>query len=262
MTEQPIIIRVENVSKRYRRTTYRPSLRNEAMALLRQIRRQNQTTDNQPFWALKDINFTVKRGESVGIVGRNGSGKTTLLRLLSGIMKPTAGQIMVDGRFASLIGLSAGFLTELSGRKNIYLNAALQGMSPRKVDDLVETIIDFAEIRPFIDTPVKHYSSGMGARLGFSIAIHILPEIVFLDEVLAVGDAEFQQKCINRMLQLKADGRTFLFVSHGADSVKKLCERTIWLNYGTMIADGPSEEILDAYARSALPDESPLVSQA
>ena len=255
MIELPII-RVVNVSKRYVRTAYRPSLRNEALNLLRRVQPGGRSIDDQPFWALQNINFSVKRGECVGIVGRNGSGKTTLLKLLSGITKPTSGDVQVDGRFTCLIGLNAGFLNELSGRKNLFLNAALQGVPPKKAEDLAEDIIDFAEIRQFIDMPVKHYSSGMVARLGFSIAIHILSEIAFIDEVLAVGDAEFQKKCIARMLQLKARGRTFLFVSHSAEMIKLLCERTIWLHYGAQISDGPTDAVLDAYEKAVLKTEA------
>ena len=250
------IIRVENVSKRYIRTDYRPSLRNEVLSLLRRQLSHDIPVDDRSFWALKDISFSVNRGECVGIVGRNGSGKTTLLRLLSGIVKPTNGAIYVEGRFTCLIGLDAGFLSELSGRKNIYLNAAIQGMPPNRVKDCIEQIIDFAEIRSFIDMPVKHYSSGMAARLGFSIAIHILPEIVFLDEALAVGDQAFQQKCITRMMQLKAQGHTYLFVSHSSSTVKMLCERCIWLNNGILVADGSSNNVLDAYTQGVPPAEA------
>lgn len=245
---EPAII-VENVSKRYMRTERRLSLRHEAVNILRRLLRRESSELAKPFWALRDVNFTINKGEAVAIVGRNGSGKTTLLRLLSGISRPTTGRVEVNGRFAALIGLSAGFLPELSGRKNIYLNAAIHGVPPRDVEPLVEAIIDFAEIQDFIDTPVKHYSSGMGARLGFSIAVHILPDIVFLDEVLAVGDAAFQEKCNTRMLQLKAEGRTMLFVSHSAEAVQMLCDRALWLHKGRLKMDGPTRLVLDSYTR-------------
>jgi ABC-type polysaccharide/polyol phosphate transport system ATPase subunit len=245
-TEQPPIIQVEGVYKQYARTEYRPSLRHEALNLLRRFARQREVA--QPFYALHNVSFNVQHGETVAIIGRNGSGKTTLLKLLSGIMRPTQGSVRVNGRYASLIGLQAGFLPELSGRKNIYLNAAFHGVPPRQIEPVVEDIIEFAEIRPFIDTAVKHYSSGMGARLGFSIAIHVLPEIIFLDEVLAVGDAAFQQKCITRMLALRDEGRTILFVSHDAGAVQMLCQRAIWLHKGRIRMDGEADLVLEEYA--------------
>ncbi|MFN7210319.1 MAG: ABC transporter ATP-binding protein [Aggregatilineales bacterium] len=239
------IIEVRGVYKQYVRTTYRPSLRHEALSLLRRLIRKQ--TVAQPFYALQDVSFSVARGESVAIVGRNGSGKTTLIKLLSGIMRPTKGSVRVRGRYASLIGLQAGFIGELSGRKNIYLNAAFHGVMPRQIEPYVEDIIEFAELRPFIDTPVKHYSSGMSARLGFSIAIHVLPEIIFLDEVLAVGDAAFQQKCIAHMLKLRAEGRTIVFVSHDSGAVRMLCERALWLHKGRLRMDGESDLVLEEY---------------
>ncbi len=241
----PPIIQVEGVYKRYARTEYRPSLRHEALSLLRRL--IGKQTVVQPFYALQDITFSLQRGESVAIVGRNGSGKTTLLKLLAGIMRPTQGSVRVNGRFAALIGLQAGFISELSGRKNIYLNAAFHGVMPRQIEPYVEDIIDFAEIRPFIDTPVKHYSSGMSARLGFSIAIHVLPEIIFLDEVLAVGDAAFQHKCIAHMLKLRSEGRTIVFVSHDAGAVRMLCERALWLHKGRLRMDGEADLVLEEY---------------
>ncbi|PJF30828.1 MAG: teichoic acid ABC transporter ATP-binding protein [Candidatus Thermofonsia Clade 1 bacterium] len=239
------IIQVEGVYKQYARMEYRPSLRHEALSLLRRALRQQ--TVSQPFYALQNVTFSVQRGESVAIIGRNGSGKTTLLKLLSGIMSPTKGSVRVNGRFASLIGLQAGFIMELSGRKNIYLNAAFHGVMPHQIEPYVEDIINFAEIRPFIDTPVKHYSSGMSARLGFSIAIHVLPEIIFLDEVLAVGDSAFQKKCVDHMLKLRAEGRTIIFVSHDASAVRMLCERALWLHKGRLRMDGESDIVLEEY---------------
>ena len=186
----PVII-AQKVYKRYRRIEHRLSLRHEAASLLRRVLTRQSEMEAKPFYALQDVSFSVNKGEAVGIVGRNGSGKTTLLRILSGIARPTSGTVAVHGRFTALIGLGAGFLPDLSGRKNIYLNAAIYGMAPHEVDAIIEDIIDFSEIRDFIDTPIKYYSSGMNARLGFSVAIHILPDIIFLDEVLAVGDAAF-----------------------------------------------------------------------
>ncbi|GAB4553413.1 MAG: hypothetical protein OHK0023_22500 [Anaerolineae bacterium] len=246
MVTQPIIT-VENVSKRYTRTEARPSLRHEAVTLLRRIIKSASATQNQPFLALDGVSFSVQPGESIGIVGRNGAGKTTLLKLLSGIAKPTEGRVTVRGRFAALIGLQAGFISEMSGRKNIYLNAAFHGVSPKQIEPMVQKIIDFSELQSFIESPVKHYSSGMSARLGFSIAAHVLPDIVFLDEALAVGDLAFQQKCIRKMEELKADGRTLLYVSHDPDSVRKLCERVLWLDQGKLRMDGETALVLEEW---------------
>lgn len=261
-TDAPII-RVENLYKRYTRVEARTSLRHEAMSVLRRmvtrgLGTQRDDLQDKQFYALEDVSFTVNRGESVGIVGRNGSGKTTLLRLLAGIARPTSGTAQVMGRFTALIGLGAGFLPDLSGRKNIYLNAALYGIPPAAVEPILEDIIDFSEIRPFIDSPIKHYSSGMSARLAFSVAVHILPDIIFLDEVLAVGDAAFQDKCVERIHQMRSEGRTILFVSHAAAAVQSLCPRTIWLHYGKLIMDGPSADVLARYDAEAthLPDMS------
>lgn len=246
LADAPIIV-VDGVWKRYTRGEHRPSLRHEALSMLRRVFSRPVDDPVHPFYALEDISFQVQRGEAVGIVGRNGSGKTTLLRLLSGITRPTRGSISVTGRFATLIGLAAGFNAERTGRENIYLNAAIQGVPPRATRQIIGEIIEFAELEQFIDMPVKLYSSGMAARLGFSIAAHVLPEIIFLDEVLAVGDSAFQQKCTRRMLALKAEGRTLLFVSHAAAQIRLLCERTLWLHEGRLRADGPTSEVLALY---------------
>jgi ABC-type polysaccharide/polyol phosphate transport system ATPase subunit len=244
------VICVSHVYKRYRYGAYNLSLRHEARSVLQRVFGQSTRKSDQPVYALQDINFTVKRGEAVGIIGRNGAGKTTLLRLLSGITQPTAGTIKVRGRFATLIGLNAGFNYDMSGRKNIYLNAAIFGVPPHETAELESEIIEFADIGPFIDMPVKLYSSGMLARLGFSIAIHIMPEIIFLDEVLAVGDAEFVHKCTERILNFKKEQRTIVLVSHSAQWVEMLCDRVIWLNQGMLVADGPTETVLYAYKDS------------
>lgn len=251
------VIEVENVSKRYKRQEQRSSLRHEALNIVQRIAHPKMAFQRQPFFALQNVSFSVHQSEAVAIVGRNGSGKTTLLRLLAGITQPTQGHIHVRGRFVALIGLGAGFLPDLPGRKNIYLNAALHGIAPRAVDAILEQIIDFSELGTFIDTPVKYYSSGMTARLAFSIAAHILPEIIFLDEVLAVGDVAFQQKCFERITQFKDEGRTLLFVSHSAASIRLLCERTIWLHDGRVMLDGPTDAVLERYTAEILADRSP-----
>lgn len=243
---QPAIV-ADHVWKSYRPRTHQISLRQEAAKLLKQPFQRTSRDPGEIFWALQDINFVIGHGESVALVGRNGSGKTTLLRILCGITRPARGHSRVNGRFATLIALGAGFNMERTGRENIFLNAAIQGVDPRTTSASLEDIVDFAELDDFIDVPVKRYSSGMVTRLGFSIAVHILPEIIFVDEVLAVGDAAFQQKCVARILEMQAEGRTLVFVSHSADTVRDLCKRAIWLHHGRLQKDGPVEEVLEAY---------------
>lgn len=248
MTNNNTAIRVHNVSKKYVQR-YRPSLRHEAMQAVRGLLKIDPLEEdvNQVFWALKDINFEVKRGETVAIVGRNGAGKTTLLRLLSNITAPTTGSIEINGRFASLVGLGAGFNVERTGLENIYLNAAIYGMSIEYTRSIEQNVIEFSELGEFIDRPVKRYSSGMIARLGFSIAIHILPDVIFLDEILAVGDAAFQKKCRERILEMKEEGKTLMYVSHHAQSIRAQCDRAIMLHRGEMVVDGPVDDVLDQY---------------
>jgi ABC-type polysaccharide/polyol phosphate transport system ATPase subunit len=247
------VIQVSHLSKSYVRSDYRPSLRHEASQM---IKRWLGMTDNlswqsEPFWALKDVSFSVNRGEAVGIVGRNGSGKTTLLRLLSNISDPTEGTVAVHGRFRTLIGLSAGFDFERTGRENIYFNSAIYGFTPTVVDTFIKDIIEFSELQDFLDTPVKRYSSGMVARLGFSIAIHMMPEIIFLDEILSVGDGAFQEKCRKRILELKNRQCTILYVSHNNESVRMLCDRAIWLHQGKLMMDDSVDAVLKAYRVAA-----------
>lgn len=243
------VIRVDHVYKEYRQHMAQLSLRHETgAALQRLLKRYVTKTVKEPFYAVRDVSFTVRKGEAVGVVGRNGAGKTTLLRLLSGITRPTRGSIQVKGRFATLIGVSAGFNTEMPGRKNIYLNAAFFGWDPRQVRELESQIVDFADIGEFIDAPVKVYSSGMVARLGFSIAIHLLPDIIFVDEVLGVGDAQFKAKCEERIRGLKDEKRTIVLVSHSPTSVQELCTRAIWLDRGVLKMDGSAADVLAAYA--------------
>lgn len=245
------VIRVDHVYKRYARNEARISLRHEIIGLIKRLTGMHTSErEGKPFFALQDINFEITAGEAVAIVGRNGSGKTTLLRILSGITRPTSGKVEVCGRFTSLIALGAGFIPDMTGRRNIYLNAAMYGIHPKEVDNLLSEIIEFSELQEFIDLPVKRYSSGMHARLGFSVAIHILPDVVFLDEVLAVGDQAFQEKCYRKILQFKEEGRTLVFVSHAPAVIAELCERTIWLDRGIQVMDGPTGNVLSAYANS------------
>lgn len=245
------VIRVEHVYKEYRQYMGQLSLRHETGAAIRRIlKRYTTKVQREPFYALRDVSFTVRKGEALGVVGRNGAGKTTLLRLLSNITKPTSGSIEIKGQFATLIGVSAGFNFDMPGRKNIYLNAAFFGWDPKEVKEIEPKIVEFADIGEFIDAPVKIYSSGMIARLGFSIAIHLLPDIIFLDEVLSVGDAQFAAKCQERIRQLRDENRTIVMVSHSMMSVKEMCTRAIWLDHGELKLDGTVEEVLEAYAAS------------
>ncbi|MFM8315447.1 MAG: ABC transporter ATP-binding protein [Deltaproteobacteria bacterium] len=198
-------------------------------------------------WALKDISFSVQPGEILGIVGRNGSGKTTLLRILSKITKPTEGFAVIHGRASSLLGVGTGFNTELSGRENIFLNGTILGMRHKEVQKRFDEIVEFSEVEKFIDTPVKHYSSGMMVRLAFSVAVHLDQPILFIDEVLAVGDAAFQSKSIAKMKSIVQSGKTILFVSHGETAITSLCHRCLYLKQGHLIASGTPSEILSMY---------------
>lgn len=199
------------------------------------------------FWALRDVSLDVKRGEILGIIGRNGAGKSTILKILSRITEPTEGYVDVFGRVGALLEVGTGFHPELTGRENIYLNGSILGMSRREIDFKFDEIVDFAGVEKFIDTPVKHYSSGMGLRLGFAVAAHLEPEILIIDEVLAVGDAEFQKKCLNKMGDVAQTGKTVIFVSHNMGAIEGLCERVVWLDKGQIIADEKPEVVVGEY---------------
>jgi ABC-type polysaccharide/polyol phosphate transport system ATPase subunit len=199
------------------------------------------------FWALRHVSFDVKPGESVALIGHNGSGKSTLLRLAAGVLRPSEGQLSVDGRISPMIELAAGFDGDLTGRENIFLNGALMGHSRREMAGKVDRIIEFSELGDFIDQPVKNYSSGMFARLGFAIAADVDPEILIIDEVLAVGDERFQAKCMERIRSIRAGGCTILYVSHAMDSVRELCSRVIVLHHGALVFDGPPEPAIERY---------------
>lgn len=201
----------------------------------------------EPFWALRDISFTVERGEALGLIGPNGSGKSTLLRLIARTLVPTKGEIIVRGRVAPMIELGVGFHHELTGQENIYLNASLYGLTRREIDRIYKDIVDFSELGEFIDVPVKNYSTGMYARLGFSIAVHLDPDILLIDEVLAVGDEHFQKKCLERMMEFRRRGKTIVFVSHSAEAIKKLCDRACLLSQGTITAIGEAAPVLEVY---------------
>jgi len=211
----------------------------------------NLWTRPEDFWAVKDVSFAVERGEAVGIIGHNGAGKSTILKLLSNITTPTSGEITINGRLAALIEVGSGFHPELSGRENIYLNGSILGMSRSEITRKLDSIIDFADLRQFIDTPVKRYSSGMYVRLGFSIAAHLQPDILLLDEVLAVGDAAFQAKCLNRITELKEAGTTIVFISHDLRAVERLCQRVLLLKRGQVVMSGSAKEVVAAYQSDA-----------
>ena len=202
----------------------------------------------EEFWALKGIDFEIEHGESLGIIGSNGSGKSTLLKCLAGILTPDRGRVTADGRVVALLELGAGFHPELSGRENVYMNGAILGMSRGQIDRSFDDIVDFSGLEKFIDTPVKNYSSGMVVRLGFAVATNVDPEILVIDEVLAVGDASFQQRCYERIAGYRQEGRTIIFVSHGLAQVTQLCSRAVWIDKGELRMDGPAYEVTTEYS--------------
>ncbi|HET7044543.1 MAG TPA: ABC transporter ATP-binding protein [Gaiellaceae bacterium] len=213
-------------------------------------------------WALRDVSLHVEPGEAVGLVGRNGSGKTTLLRLVSGIVKPTGGRVETGGRVASLLELGAGFHPDFSGRENVYLNGSIHGLKRRRIDELMDEIVAFAELERFVDLPVRTYSSGMYMRLGFAVAAHIQADVLLLDEVFAVGDEAFQRKCFGKIFEFKQRGGTIVFVSHDAAAVERLCDRAILLRGGTKVFDGPTHEAIVRYHQALAAEESPDELQA
>lgn len=255
-----IAIRVENLSKLYRMgqfvgyKTLRESIVNVISAPFRRPHRPPSPVSGQDeyIWALKDVSFEVKPGEAIGIIGRNGAGKTTLLRILCRITTPTEGYAEIYGRVGSLLEVGTGFHPELTGRENIYLNGAVLGMKRKEIDRKFDEIVDFAgeAVEKFIDTPLKRYSSGMQVRLAFAVAAHLEPEILLVDEVLAVGDAEFQKKCLGKMGDVAKGGRTVLFVSHNMSAISNLCSKTIWLDAGQIALIGETSEIISKYVSS------------
>lgn len=199
------------------------------------------------FFALRNVSFSVRHGETVGIIGRNGSGKSTALKLMAGVTAPTEGEVLVVGRVSPLIELGAGFHPDLTGRENVHLNASILGMSSREIEDQYESIVAFAELEEFIDTPVKRYSSGMYGRLGFAVAVHSNPDLLLVDEVLSVGDAFFQEKCLERMREFKASGMTIVLVSHSPALISEFCDRAIWLDHGHLLREGRAEDVVAEY---------------
>lgn len=262
-----IAIRVENLSKRYRlgvKEEKQDTLVGSVLAMLKRpgqnlqrLRRLTRFADNgadekDAMWALKDVSFEVKQGEVVGVIGRNGAGKSTLLKILSRITYPTAGRVELHGRVSSLLEVGTGFHPELTGRENIYLNGTILGMRKAEIDRKFDEIVDFSGIEKFIDTPVKRYSSGMGVRLAFSVAAHLEPEILLVDEVLAVGDKVFQDKCLTKMGEVSRSGRTVLVVSHNMNHVRAVSRTGVWLHKGTLQALGSIANVTAAYERDAL----------
>jgi len=237
--EKPII-EFQNVTKEFSMNSQK-TFKEFLPALFR-----GEKTVNR-FTALKDINFKVKRGETLGIIGPNGSGKSTILKLVAKVMSPTKGKVTVRGKVSPLIELGAGFHPELSGRENIYLNGAILGLKRKEIDKNFKSIVDFAELWDFIDQPIKHYSSGMYMRLAFAVAVHVDPEILIVDEILAVGDTEFQAKCFKKMVEFKKNGVTIIFVSHVLDQVRSFCSRVIYLNHHSIQSNGTPEIVCKQY---------------
>jgi ABC-type polysaccharide/polyol phosphate transport system ATPase subunit len=245
-------IEVENLSKRYRLgqnlggyTTLRETL---------SLKRRRGNGDDPHLWALRDVTFSVPQDQALGLIGPNGAGKTTLLKVLARITRPTSGVSRTRGRAGALLDVGTGFHPELTGRENIYLNAAILGMSRRDVDRRFDEIVDFAGLERFLDTPLKRYSWGMYLRLAFAVAAHVEPDIVIVDEVLAIGDARFRAKCLEKMSEFGREGRTVVFVSHDLGSITQLCRRAIWLDHGQIQEDGPSEEVVQRYVRGSVGD--------
>ncbi len=238
-----VAVLVSNLSKKYTIGKQKDnSLRGYLTGLF-----QFKKIDANDFWALKGVNFTVNKGEVIGIIGKNGAGKSTLLKILSQIMKPTQGQIKINGRIASLLEVETGFHPELTGRENIFLNGTILGMSRREVKLKFNAIVEFSGVEKFLDTPVKRYSSGMYVRLAFAIAAHLDPEILIIDEVLAVGDAEFQKKCLGKMKDVAGEGRTVIFVSHDLGMMQSLCKNCYWIDQGQIKNFGPTSKIIEEY---------------
>lgn len=253
------IIKVEGLGKQYRvgsRLQQFATLRDSISAAVRKpLAALRPNGHSETFWALRDVDFEVAPGEVIGVIGRNGAGKSTLLKILSRITEPTTGRVELYGRVASLLEVGTGFHPELTGRENVFLNGAVLGMRKAEIDDKFDEIVAFAEIEKFIDTPVKHYSSGMYVRLAFAVAAHLEPEILIIDEVLAVGDAQFQKRCLGKMNEVARSGRTVLFVSHNLRAVAQLCGHCIWIDGGHVMSRGLTNEVVVDYLASSQPQK-------
>jgi ABC-type polysaccharide/polyol phosphate transport system ATPase subunit len=259
------IIEIKNLSKAYKLGVIGTTrLRDDLERLWARFRGRSAKAPKTDFWALKDVSFDVEQGEIIGIIGRNGAGKSTLLKILSRITQQTAGEVVLRGRVASLLEIGTGFHPDLTGRENIFLNGAILGMTRAEINKKFDEIVAFAEIEGFIDTPVKRYSSGMYVRLAFAVAAHLEPEILVVDEVLAVGDAEFQRKCIGKMQDVAAlHGRTILFVSHNLVAVNALCQRAVYLNTGRLVKIGGVNDVVSSYlktGRAEVYEREPIIS--
>lgn len=263
MTTGEYSIRAENIAKRYEigaRQRESDTVREQIMRLVRapfdRYRKLSGTDSREPeHWALRDVSFEVRRGEALGIIGRNGAGKSTLLKVLSRITEPTAGRILINGRVASLLEVGTGFHSELSGRENIYLNGAILGMSRAEIARKFDAIVEFAEVEKFLDTPVKRYSSGMYMRLAFAVAANLEPDILLVDEVLAVGDMDFQKKCVDRMRGLAGSNTTVILVSHNMSSIQALCNRCLLLDQGRSVCLGDTANVLQRYMEAHAPTQ-------
>jgi lipopolysaccharide transport system ATP-binding protein len=250
-------VRAEHVWKEYRighplegpQSSFKEILNTPFHWLMRRSGKSSPSPRSDPFYALRDVSFEIDHGESVGLIGRNGAGKSTLLRMLSRITRPTRGRILLYERVNALLEVGTGFNTELTGRENIYLNGSFLGMKPSEIRRNFDPIVAFSEIEQFIDTPVKYYSSGMFVRLAFSVAVHLTPELLLVDETLSVGDAGFQQKSMSKMKELLGSGATIILVSHNDRAILDICKRAIWLKQGAVQMDGPSADVEEKYLR-------------
>ena len=234
------MIEVMGVSKKFKRYHDKATTLKERLLMLR-------SSKADTFWALQNIDLHIKQGETVGLIGHNGSGKSTLLKLITKIIYPTEGQITTQGRVSSLLELGAGFHPDFTGRENIYINASIFGLSKKEIDKKLDSIIAFSELEGFIDSPIRTYSSGMYIRLAFAVAVHVEPQILLMDEILAVGDAKFQKKCIEKIKEFKKQGITIVFVSHNMEDVYEICDRVVWLDHGHIKAIGDTKEIGERY---------------
>jgi lipopolysaccharide transport system ATP-binding protein len=254
MVSSYIAVRAEKLSKRFRlgqREVYRTLRDSAARSLARALGRGSAQPDAREIWALRDVDLEIERGEVLGVIGANGAGKSTLLKILARITAPTSGRAEIFGRVGSLLEVGTGFHPELSGRENVYLNGVILGMRKAEIDAAFDAIVAFAGVERFLDTPVKRYSSGMRMRLAFAVAAHLRPEILIVDEVLAVGDAAFQKSCVDKMGDVARSGSTLLFVSHNMKAVRRLCPRSVLLSGGRVVAAGPTEQVVAAYLKSA-----------
>lgn len=243
------MIKIENISMRFNLGIEKNFSIKEAFISLFDKKRRVKKTE---FWALKDISFNVKPGEVIGLIGSNGAGKSTLLKVVSGVMKPTKGKVTVNGVISPMIELGAGFDLELTARENIYLNGAILGYQKKFIEEKFEEIVEFSELRDFLDVPVKNFSSGMIAKLAFSIATVVEPEILIVDEILSVGDIKFQEKSKNKMMEMIKGGTTVLYVSHSLESIMELCDRVVWIEHGKLIKMGKTKEICDEYYKKQI----------